>query len=104
MSYLTDLRAGTLSPIAFFKKSTGWLARQAGLSDNKVDELVKDGEAAIDRHATEIEASLNLMLAAAFPALPETARQVVAQRATMAAIQAADLGIGAAGAMIKSVN
>lgn len=104
MSYLSDLKAGALTPLGFLKKSVGWFARQAGLTDDKVDELVKEADRLTDEHVAEVEAIFGGLIAQAFPALPSAAREVLAHRAAVAGLEAIDMGIGAAGAVIKANN
>jgi len=104
MSYLSDLKNGVLSPAGFFKKSIGWFAKQTGLTDAKVDELVAKADQATDEHAAQVEAIFAGLIATAFPALPAAARDVLAHRAATAGLEVVDVGIGAAGAMIKANN
>jgi hypothetical protein len=101
MSYLSDLKKGVLSPLGFVKKSAGWLARQVGLDDDDVDELVAKADAATDLALDDATDLFSGLLAQAFPALPEKARQVIAHRAAMAGLEAIDTAVSAAGAVIK---
>lgn len=104
MSYLSDLKNGKLTPVQFLKQSVGWLARQVGLTDDKVDELVAEADHATDAAVAGIEATIAGLIVTAFPALPEAARLVIAHRAAVAALETVDVAVSAAGSVIKANN
>ena len=104
MSYLSDLKSGKLSPLGFFKKSAGWLAREAGADDDMVDRVIAEADKATDEAVAAVEAALATVLATAFPVLPAAARDVISHRVAVMAMEQVDVAISAAGAVIKANN
>lgn len=104
MSYLSDLKAGKLDPIGFFKRSAGWLARQAGADDETVDRVIADVDKKTDALVDGVEGAISALLASSFPALPGAARAVIAHRVAVLAMEQVDVAISAAGAVIKANN
>ncbi|MFN3522291.1 MAG: hypothetical protein ACK4YQ_08570 [Phenylobacterium sp.] len=103
-SYLSRLKSGEFTALEFLKRSAGWLARQAGATDETIDELVFKADRATDEAVIVVEGAILAVLAKGFPALPAAAAAVVAHRVAVIAMEQVDTAISAAGAVIKDAN
>lgn len=101
MSYISELKKGALSPAGFVKRSAGWLARLAGFTDSKVDELVQKADAWTDEAEDEAAALFSAFIGRTFPAVPKQLRDVLALRGAQIGLQAIDAGLAGFGEELK---
>jgi hypothetical protein len=104
MSYASELKAGKLTVGQFLKKSAGWIARLAGFTDAKVDELVARADLLTDEVEDDVAAVFSVYIAQAFPIVPAKLREAAAIHAAQLGMKGIDMVLAGLGEELKKLT